>query len=134
MTYGRSPLSEHYVPYKQEALTVSYACRHKHRLPYALVTQDFANQLGKVQEATMLKREGARGKSLGKAAQMLPEDVMENWPTVTSFPVFRSSSMPAALQIPFQRDQKHLTAAVLWCLCNVLLASDIYNVCLTSNM
>ena len=66
----------------------AFVCRHKHRLPYALVTQEFAKQLGQVQDATLLKQQGATGQYLRQAAQLLSEDVIENWPTVSAFPVF----------------------------------------------
>ena len=58
-------------------------CRHKHPLPYALVTQEFAMRLESVQDATRLKQEGAEGQSLRQSIQKLSEDVMENWPTVS---------------------------------------------------
>ena len=59
-------------------------CRHKHHLPYALMMRNVAEQLQKVQHATVLRQEGAAGRALGKAVHSLSEDVMENWPTVST--------------------------------------------------
>ena len=66
----------------QQSCHCGLFCRHRHVLPYALVGQDFAKQLLQVQQATVLKQEGATQQILRQAAQLLSEDVMENWPTV----------------------------------------------------
>lgn len=58
------------------------------------MTQDFARHLEHVQEATMLKQEGATGQSLRQSVQMLSEDVMENWPTVRPFPLLECHACP----------------------------------------
>ncbi|KAL0047438.1 hypothetical protein WJX82_003437 [Trebouxia sp. C0006] len=67
-------------PLLQPRATISLI-RHKHHLPYALMMRNVAEQLQKVQHATVLKQEGAAGRALGKAVHSLSEDVMENWPT-----------------------------------------------------